>query len=141
MNEAVPTTLLRLSSRSRKRALVGLTPLIDVVFILLVFLMLASSFLDWRAIDLDVPVKTGAVASSQDTVLVEIWPEGLSLGTEPMSLESLALRVGERLATTPMPVFIKPTEGVPLQRMVEVLDRLTAAGVSDLTLIREPRTD
>ena len=40
-----------------------------------------------------------------------------------------------------MPVFIKPTAGVPLQRMVEVLDRLTAAGVSDLTLIREPQTD
>ena len=140
MNEAVPTTLLRLSSR-RKRALISLTPLIDVVFILLVFLMLASSFLDWRAIDLDVPVKTGAVAASQDIVLVEIRPEGLLLETESVSIETLALRVKERLATTPMPVFIKPTAGVPLQRMVEVLDRLTAAGVSDLTLIREPETD
>lgn len=141
MNEAVPTTSLRLSSRRRKRALISLTPLIDVVFILLVFLMLASSFLDWRAIALDAPVKTGAVASSQHVVVVEIRPEGLLLETEPVSIETLALRVDERLATTPMPVFIKPTAGVPLQRTVEVLDRLTVAGVSDLTLIREPETD
>ena len=42
---------------SRRRALIGLTPLIDVVFILLVFFMLASSFLDWRAIDLTAPAR------------------------------------------------------------------------------------
>jgi biopolymer transport protein ExbD len=33
-----------------RRAVVSLTPLIDVVFILLVFFMLASSFVKWRAI-------------------------------------------------------------------------------------------
>ena len=32
--------------------MITLTPLIDVVFILLIFFMLASSFIDWRALDL-----------------------------------------------------------------------------------------
>ena len=39
--------------------LISLTPLIDVVFILLVFFMLASSFLDWRSIDLTVSSGVG----------------------------------------------------------------------------------
>ena len=33
---------------SKRKAVISLTPLIDVVFILLVFFMLSSSFLDWR---------------------------------------------------------------------------------------------
>ncbi|MEM6945656.1 MAG: biopolymer transporter ExbD, partial [Pseudomonadota bacterium] len=40
----------RLANRPRKRLRISITPLIDVVFILLVFFMLASSFLDWRSI-------------------------------------------------------------------------------------------
>ena len=39
----------------RRRSPISLTPLIDVVFILLVFFMLASSFLDWRSITLAAP--------------------------------------------------------------------------------------
>ncbi len=50
-----PLPSLRAVTDGRRRALISLTPLIDVVFILLVFFMLPSSFLDWRAIDLDPP--------------------------------------------------------------------------------------
>ncbi|OOC09384.1 ExbD/TolR family protein, partial [Thioalkalivibrio halophilus] len=45
------------TGRPRRRNLISLTPLIDVVFILLVFFMLASSFLDWRAVELEASMK------------------------------------------------------------------------------------
>ena len=38
-------------SRRRHGLAIGLTPLIDVVFILLLFFMLASSLADWRVLE------------------------------------------------------------------------------------------
>ena len=129
----------RLPSRpARRRPMISLTPLIDVVFILLVFFMLASSFLDWRAIDLGAPVRAAGNASSEGALLVEIRPDGLRLSAEPLALDVLARRVGERLAVKPeQRVLIKPSKGIPLQRTVDVLDRLKAVGVSDMSLIRD----
>lgn len=128
-----------LSNPARKRPLISLTPLIDVVFILLIFFMLASSFLDWRAIDLDAPVQaSGAAASTEGALLVEIKPDGIRLAAEQVTLDTLAGRVAERLAVKPdQHILIKPSEGVPLQRTVDVLDRLKAIGVADMSLIRD----
>ena len=128
-----------LSKPVRKRPLISLTPLIDVVFILLIFFMLASSFLDWRAINLDAPVQaSGAAASTEGALLIEIKSDGLRLAAEQVTLDALADRVSEHLATKPdQRVLIKPSEGVPLQRTVDVLDRLKAIGVSDMSLIRD----
>lgn len=126
------------SRPARRRPMISLTPLIDVVFILLVFFMLASSFLDWRAIDLGAPVRAAGNASSEGALLVEIRPDGLRLSAEPLALDVLARRVGERLAVKPeQRVLIKPSKGIPLQRTVDVLDRLKAVGVSDMSLIRD----
>ena len=127
----------RLSNRSgRKRPLVSLTPLIDVVFILLVFFMLATSFLDWRAIDLDAPVQAAAGKASDNALLVEIRGQDLRLAGETVSLVGLARRLKERLAEKPdQRLLIQPADRVPLQRTVTVLDRLKAAGAANLTLV------
>ena len=124
---------------ARRRSPISLTPLIDVVFILLVFFMLASSFLDWRAIELDALGKAAAAPSVEGALLVELRSDGLRLSGETLDLDALAARVAERLATKPdQRVLVKPTPGVVLQRAVAVLDRLTAAGARDLSLIRDP---
>ncbi|WP_119166572.1 ExbD/TolR family protein [Algihabitans albus] len=129
----------RLASRaSRRRALISLTPLIDVVFILLIFFMLASSFLDWRAIELNAPAQAAAGASVEGALLVEVRSDGLRLSGETVSLDGLATRVAARIETTPdQRVLVRPASGVALQEAVAVLDRLTAAGVSELSLVRD----
>jgi biopolymer transport protein ExbD len=119
--------------------LISLTPLIDVVFILLVFFMLASSFLDWRAIDLDTPAQTASQTSLEGAILVEVRRDGLRLSGRSVDRAQLASQVAERLETRPdRPVLVKPADGVVLQEAVDVLDRLTAAGVTELSLIRGP---
>ena len=60
MNSLPAMPLFRVLPNSRRRALISLTPLIDMVFILMVFFMLASSFQTWRAI---------AVTASQSSVV------------------------------------------------------------------------
>lgn len=126
------------SSFRRRRAVISLTPLIDVVFILLVFFMLASSFLDWRSIELGAPGDAGAGAGFEGAMLVEIRADGLRLAGHAASLEEVEARLAKRLADKPdQRVLVKPAAGVALQRAVDVLDRLSRAGVRSPSLIRD----
>lgn len=128
---------LAVDSGRRRRAVISLTPLIDVVFILLIFFMLASSFLDWRAIDLAAPGRAAAGSSMDGALLVEVRPQDLRLSGQQVSLDQLADRIQSRLTERPdQKVLVKPAAGVALQRAIDVLDRLAGAGVSDLSLIR-----
>lgn len=120
----------------RRRPLVGLTPLIDVVFILLLFFMLASSFLDLRAIGLDVPAPAGDTAPVRGALLIEIREDGLRYGGAYIALDRLVDRVDTQLRSKPdRRVLVRPREGVSLQRAVTVLDRLSAAGAHNISLI------
>ncbi|MEX2617237.1 MAG: biopolymer transporter ExbD [Alphaproteobacteria bacterium] len=131
---------LRLANRGRRRrSPISLTPLIDVVFILLVFFMLASSFLDWRAIGLNAPGRAAAAATMEGTILVDIRPDGLRLAGRSVSLRELVAQVSDGLRTKPdRKVVVRPDRGIVLQDAVAILDALTAAGVRDLSLIRKP---
>ncbi len=123
----------------RRRALISLTPLIDVVFILLVFFMLASSFLDWRAIDLGAPARATAATPVDGALLVELGRDGIRLSGESLSLDALAARVAERVARRPdQRVLVRPAPGVSLETAVAVLDRLAGTGVRALSLARSP---
>ncbi|MCC5811225.1 MAG: biopolymer transporter ExbD [Ectothiorhodospiraceae bacterium] len=125
----------------RRRNLIGLTPLIDVVFILLVFFMLASSFLDWRSIALSLPGEGGEPSSDTPPLVVRIASDGvLTLDGENMELAELERRLSTLLGEDPArAVIIRPADDVSLQRIVQVVDRLSAAGGSNMTLNREGR--
>lgn len=122
----------------RRRALISLTPLIDVVFILLVFFMLASSLLEWRAIDLNAPGRAGANTSMEGALLIEIRTDGLRLSGQTATLNDLKQAVLKRLADDPdQRILIKPAAGVPLQDAVSLLDHLADIGARDLSFIRD----
>lgn len=118
----------------RRRPLIGLTPLIDVVFILLVFFMLASSFLQWRVIDLDAGEAGGG--TGKGAILIDILPDAVRFGARTVTLDEMAARVAARLQSHPQQkVLVRPAPGVPLQRSVDILDRLAAAGVRNVSLV------
>ena len=121
--------------RRRRRTLISLTPLIDVVFILLVFFMLATSFVDWRVLDVSVTQDGSGPASPEGALLVEVRPGELRLSGRPVADGILLDRVRARLAKRPdQAVIVKPAAGVSLQRTVAVLDLLSGAGVRELSL-------
>ena len=121
-----------------RRALISLTPLIDVVFILLVFFMLASSFLDWRTIELNASQRTSGGTSLQGAMLIEVRLDGARIAGRMVTPENLETTVRQRLQENPdLRVLVKPAEGVDLQRTIGVVDRISAAGAGNMTLIRD----
>ena len=120
----------------RRRTLVRLAPLIDVVFILLVFFMLASSFMDWRMIRMDGAGAGSGEASAVGAMLVQVEPGRIRLGGEEVTLDTLSVRVQRALRDSPdQRILVQPAAGVPLQRSVEVLDSLHRSGARDVSMI------
>ena len=129
----------RINSNDRPwRNPVRLTPLIDVVFILLIFFMLASNYEDWHAVPVDVPVRAeAAIDSVSDVVLVEIAPDQLRLSAETIPRDVLIAHLESQLLEHPdLVVLIKPVDGVLLQEVVSLIDLLSDSGMVRISLIR-----
>ncbi|EGV20114.1 ExbD/TolR family protein [Thiocapsa marina] len=128
---------MRFESPAPRRRLIGLTPLIDVVFILLVFFMLASSLIKWQAVEMGEPASAGAETPVVGSWLVRVQPEELDLNAETIAAAELAGRVTARIGEDPAQrILVQPAPGVSLQRLVDVLDLLRDAGATHLTLLR-----
>ncbi len=119
-----------------KRQVISLTPLIDVVFILLLFFMLSSSFMTWRQLDLISP-STAETLNKEPIVRVlnlesnkgVIRFEGQSLNMhDKQQLEKLI--EGQLEATYVLTV----NAGVNVQAMVTLLDNLKALGAKHVSL-------
>lgn len=122
---------LSLASPPRRRRL-SLTPMIDVVFLLLVFFMLAARFGAEGSITL--ATAGGAEAYEGPPRLVRIAPDGLSLNGRPMGLTALQEALAQLTETPGEPILIQAAD-VPLQALTDVISDLSAAGFSNLVLV------
>lgn len=128
---------MRLGARRRRpTAEISLTPLIDVVFILLIFFMLASSFMDWRSIDLKTAKLGGAGSASEGSMMLKLRKDGdVLVSGEPVSLADIGTRLKSLAGRKTKPSLVVEAEkGVPLQRVVRLVDMAVAEGLTDVTL-------
>lgn len=119
--------------------LISLTPLIDVVFILLVFFMLASSFLDWRSVDLTVSSGVSAAPATDRAILVSLQADGsLRIGAAPVAKQNVRAVLAEKFAgDLTKRMVIRSEAGVPLQSAVDILDIARAMGAKNVSLSRK----
>lgn len=127
---------MRIDVPRRRPAGIRLTPLIDVVFILLVFFMLASSFLDWRAFELGLPPAEATPDPDSDPIVIDVTADGtVELAGERVAADALAGRVEALLADdADRVVLVRAADEAPVQATVTVLDRLHAGGIEAASL-------
>ncbi len=115
----------------------NLTAMLDVLFLLIIFFMLGTRFVDAeRNIKLNVPqvVDKGALASTPTRFTVNVYPDGrIILDQEPVSLEQLTARltVARRQHGEPS-VLVRGDGNDKYQRMVTVLNACKQAGIKNL---------
>jgi biopolymer transport protein ExbD len=138
--QSAPQFLFQANNTARRRSPISLTPLIDVVFILLIFFMLVSNFMEWRAISLDAPGGAATRPSIEGALLVELKPGRLRLSGITIGMKDLASKITAVLHDKPnQRVVVETAPGVNMQAAVDVLDILSAAGVRNLSLKRTPK--
>ncbi len=124
--------------KTRRRWL-SLTSLIDVVFLLLIFFMLTTSFSQQRMLDLDMPATQGKGTSAwQGGSLVRVHTNSrVDFNGLPVQIDQVAERTRLLLQKRPQTRFIvRPDAGLPLQQVVSVMDQLRSGGAERVTLVR-----
>jgi biopolymer transport protein ExbD len=116
----------------RRRRRPNLTPMIDVVFLLLVFFMMAARFGAEATLDLALAVPGGAGDWQGPPRLVAVSPTGVALNGVPLPEADLPAALAPLMAGTGDAVVLRPADGADLQRLVDVVARLTAAGIGRL---------
>ncbi len=117
---------------------IDLTPVIDVVFILLIFFIVTSVFKkEELALVLDLP-KSSAKESevSKDDIFIELSPTKLAIKGIEVSFESLEDNLKEIKDKT-KPLIVRIDEKVEYKRVVKVLDLLQKYDLNNLALITE----
>lgn len=124
----------------RRPAGIRLTPLIDVVFILLFFFMLASSFMDWRGFDLGLPPAEAKPDPESRPIVVRVLADGrYRLGGIDVEPGALAARVRRaRSGAGERPVVVRAAAKAPVQATIGALDRLHAGGIKAAALAENP---
>ena len=125
-------------SSRRKRTELNIISLIDVVFILLVFFMISSSF-EKPAIQLSLPSASSGNPTERQTVTVTIDAEShIYLDNTPVDLAELEASVEAALGGAPeMSASIVSDKGIPFGSVIEVLDILKQAGVKHVAIRHE----
>lgn len=119
--------------QTRKRRSPSLTPMVDVVFLLLVFFMLASRFGSDLALPL--PLSGAGEGYSGPPRLIEILPEGLMLNGGEILLEDLPARLETMTENPNDTIILQGRDGATLQRVVDIARHLNQAGFGTVVLV------
>ncbi|MBK0326241.1 biopolymer transporter ExbD [Rhodobacteraceae bacterium F11138] len=116
--------------RSRRPSL---TPMIDVVFLLLVFFMLASRF----GLDQVLPLPLAGAGGTYDGPprLIDVSPDGVRLNGRALDETALAATLAELVKTPDDMLILRGQDQATLQRIVTVTDALRAAGFKSIVLV------
>jgi biopolymer transport protein ExbD len=126
--------------KRRSSQVLNLTPLIDIVFLLLVFFMLTAHFIEDEAIDIQLPVAESSQPSDEDdTVEVALLPNGeLLVDGRAATLENLeeTLR-GALHAPNKRYVRLKGDQAAAFGAGVKIIDAARKAGAESLDILTE----
>lgn len=134
---------MRFREDSRRKVSINVTSLIDVVFLLLIFFVVTSTFLERPGLDLSLPEASSTEAATREEVTVQLQAEGgILVDGEPIELaalsESLEVRLGE---TETRRVVLEADERVPHGQVVGVMDAARLAGASGIVVATRPGED
>jgi biopolymer transport protein ExbD len=109
--------------------------MIDVVFLLLVFFMLAARFGREAALPLMLAAPGAGGNWQGPPRLVEIAPEAVRLNGVTVDPEVLAGALVPLMTAPDQPVILRAVGGADLQRLLDLVGKLQAAGLSGLVLV------
>jgi len=128
--------------RARKRPLseINVTPLVDVMLVLLIIFMISAPLLT-TGVEVELPkTEASAVDTDSQPVTVSIDRDGaIFVGESPVDWERLVLTVAEEggAGARDNPVFVRGDGRAPYQAVARVMARLSAAGFTKLNLITD----
>ena len=118
---------------------IDLTPMLDVVFILLIFFIVTSVFITEAGIDVNKPVASTAEAKNKDLILIAVSPQGdIWIDGEQIDPRFIRSRFELRLAEAPnSSVVIQADQNASNEFVMMIMKAARDADITDVSISTE----
>ncbi len=115
---------------------VDVAPLLDMVFILLIFFIVTSTFTRETGLDVSKPKASSATELAKESILVGLSKQGtLHINETQVSLTALGQVLKNMMRETPdRPVIIVADRDAPTGMIVDVLDECNQASIPKVSI-------
>jgi biopolymer transport protein TolR len=121
---------------------INITPLVDVVLVLLVIFMLTAPVLQ-SGIDVAVPkTRTVREATEQHEVITIDRDQRVFLGDHPINVNEIPERLhNPNVDPSKQIIYLRADERVPFGAFASVMDAVKQAGITNVSIVTQPLTN
>ena len=119
---------------------INVTPMVDVMLVLLIIFMVAAPMLQ-RGVEVNLPVASRSTEVASDRIFVNVplsfkEDRRVFIGQDPVRIDVLTERMRQMMVNrTDKQVFLRGDGGIDLQELLDIMDRLKAAGVEKVGIV------
>lgn len=125
-------------TNSSNRDEINISPLIDVVFILLIFFIVTTVFVEETGVEVNKPQAMSAKQLEKNSILLAITEEGqVVYGGRVVGVQGIGGVVRRLSEKEPLPVIIQVDKKVPADLLVRVIDQSKIAGALSVNIATE----
>lgn len=130
----------RRRQRSDEESDINITPMLDIVFIMLIFFIVTTSFVKETGIDPRRPVAETAAAKPRGNILIGVDTNGLIwMNKQNIDLNQIRQLVEDAVNENPeSSAIIIADEGSATGVVIDVMDQVRLGGVIDIAVAAEP---
>ncbi len=123
----------RSSWQSESTGEINISPLIDIVFILLIFFIVTTVFVEETGIEITKPRAASSEDLERNSILIGITPDGkVFYAGREIGVGGVRPVVGRLMRQEEMPVIIQADKATPTETTVAVLDEVKLGGAAQV---------
>jgi biopolymer transport protein TolR len=118
---------------------INVTPLVDVVLVLLIIFMVTAPVLQ-SGIEVNVPHTRTVKEVTEERLVISIdKSQRVFLGNDPININQIGPRLRQRIRDPQhQSIYLRSDEDVPFGAFATVMDAIKQAGISNVSIVTQP---
>ena len=133
---------MKLGRKKTRKVQINITSLIDVLFLLLIFFMVSSTFVEKPGMDLELPESESSTLKEVKDMVLQIQPDDkMFLNGKDVSMSNIRTYLEEEYRNNPdAALILKADKAVTHGKVVSIMDLAKQLGITKLIIAtRQPR--